>query len=198
MGTAVDHVDDVDAARRPVQRVCSTVQRERIERGVAVMLGGPVGDVAVIEDLDSRACVCPGQRDEPILPNWLRPLSSAVLWACRLEVRTPRGLGLIAVGPDQRGCPRPRSGSPRTGHRRGSTRGCRGVCAGCRRAGTRSRRSPRSPFAATLPRLRRIERAAVTACPRCHASRVPGADYRARRIRRYSRPPVEPAEEHLP
>ena len=52
VAAALDLVDDVDAARRPVQQHRATMQRRRIKRGVAVMLGSPSGDVAVVDDLD--------------------------------------------------------------------------------------------------------------------------------------------------
>src|SRR5262249_42016102 len=45
-------IDDVDAARRPVQKHPPAKQRRRARRSVAIMLGGPAGDVAVVEYLD--------------------------------------------------------------------------------------------------------------------------------------------------
>lgn len=52
MAAAVNLIDDIDAARRPVEEDRTTMQRGRIKRGIAVMLGSPSGDVAVIDYLD--------------------------------------------------------------------------------------------------------------------------------------------------
>ena len=49
---AVDLIDDVDAARCPVQEHRTSMQGRRVKRGVPVVLSRPSGDVAVIEYLD--------------------------------------------------------------------------------------------------------------------------------------------------
>ena len=50
--TAADFVDDIDAARDPVEPDAATVPRGRLERQVAVVLGGPRRDLAGVGDVD--------------------------------------------------------------------------------------------------------------------------------------------------
>ena len=53
---ALDFIDDIDAARCPVQQHRATMQSGRVERSVAVVLSRPPGDVAVVDYLHLPAC----------------------------------------------------------------------------------------------------------------------------------------------
>ena len=62
---AVDLVDDVDAARGPVEQHRAAVQSRRIKRGVPVMFSCPSGNVTVIEHLDLAGMRMTHPHEEP-------------------------------------------------------------------------------------------------------------------------------------
>jgi hypothetical protein len=45
-------IDDVDAARCPVQQHRAAMEDQRAKRAVRIVLGRPSGDIAVVEYLD--------------------------------------------------------------------------------------------------------------------------------------------------
>ena len=98
VAAAFDLVDDVDAARRPVQQNRATMQCRRVERGVAVVLGSPSRDVAVIDDLD-LAGIGLAHPHEGAAVAGLVPAAEldGVVCERRSEIRTPLGLAVIAV-----------------------------------------------------------------------------------------------------
>ena len=99
VAAAVDLVDDVDAARCPVQQNRATMQRRRVKRGVTVVLSGPPGDVAVVDYLD-LAGMCMAHPHEGTAFAGLAPAAEldGVVRDRRPEIRTPRALAVITVG----------------------------------------------------------------------------------------------------
>jgi hypothetical protein len=52
VAATVNLIDDVNAARCPIEEHRAAMQGRRVERGVPVALSRPSGDVAIIEYLD--------------------------------------------------------------------------------------------------------------------------------------------------
>ena len=99
VASALDLVDDVDAARRPVQQHRATMQRRRVKRGVAVVFRGPPGDVAVIDHLDLTGVRMTHPHERAALAG-LAPAAEfgGVVRDRRPEIGAPRALAVIAVG----------------------------------------------------------------------------------------------------
>src|SRR6266851_842993 len=96
---ALDLIDDVDAARCPVQQHGATMHSWRVKRGVAVVFGSPSGDVTVIDYLD-LAGVCMTHPHEGATFAGLVPATEfgGVVRDRRSEIRAPRALAVITVG----------------------------------------------------------------------------------------------------
>src|SRR5260370_17806946 len=98
MPAAFDLVDDVDAARRPIQQDRTAMQDRRAEEGVAVVLGRPARDVAVVDDLDLPGVGMPYPEERTPLGGGV-PAGQfcGVVSDGRPEVRNPPPLPLIPV-----------------------------------------------------------------------------------------------------
>ena len=73
VAAALDLIDDVNAARGPVQQHRTTVHDRRIERGVTVVLGGPPDKVAVVDDLDLARPRMPHPHERAALTRLVLP-----------------------------------------------------------------------------------------------------------------------------
>ena len=126
VAAAVDLVDDLDAARGPVQPDRATVPGRRVERRVAVVLGGPAR-----RPRRCRGRQSPGRSRAAATGTGRRRWTGSGRRARRCCARSSSGSTTATRArrgssrcPDRRGCRRRRSGPPRTGRRRGRARRC--------------------------------------------------------------------------
>ena len=73
MVAAVDLIDDLDRARDPVEPDRATVPGRRPELQVAVMLGGPPGDLPGVGDLDLPAVRMTQPQEGPAFAGLVLP-----------------------------------------------------------------------------------------------------------------------------
>ena len=99
VAASFDHIDDVNAARGPVQQHRAAMPGRRVERGVAVVFGGPARDVAVVNHLNLMGLRMMGPRERATFAG-LAPAAEfgGVVRDRRPEIRAPRGLAVVAVG----------------------------------------------------------------------------------------------------
>src|SRR5262244_2634293 len=98
--TSPDFVDDVDDARGPVQQDAPAVPGRRLQRPVAVVLGGPLGRVADVLDVDFPGVRVPQPEEGAAFAGLAAAVNlDGVMGDRGTEVRTPLGLAVVAVGP---------------------------------------------------------------------------------------------------
>ena len=198
---AVDLVDDVDAARRPVQPDRAAVPGRRAKRQVAVVLSGPLGDVAAVarprspgRSHDAATGRARRRRTGPAHPaRWC----CARWWSGNMTAtQVRRG---SSTCPDRRGCPRRRS-------RTSTDRASAWACAAMLRypCGPPSQRhqisGPPSPVRPQqrypgIGEPRRPRHGPALRCHACAPARPPMIVLAA--SGRHRRPPVEPAEQRI-
>ena len=201
MTPAADLVDDLERARGPVQPDRAAVPGRRVERQVAVVLcASSSADVADVEDVDLPGVRVPQPEEGTAVAGLALPVElDGVVRDRRPEVRTPRGLTVVAVGArvgehvdaavaDLHG---QRVGVGVRGDAEISVRAA--VAAAPDLRGLRSGRAQQGrPGVGEAPRPLRGPAGDLAGCSR------QGADDRAARVRRRARPPVEPPEDRRP
>ena len=75
------------------------MQGRRVKRGVATVLGGPPGDVAVVDDLDLPGIRVPRPEERAALGGGVLATElHSVVRECGPEVRAPLAFAVVAVG----------------------------------------------------------------------------------------------------
>ena len=99
VAAAVDLVDDLNAARPAVEPDRTPMADGRVERGIAVMLCGPAGDLHPVDSIDlPRTCMTQpeeGTADGRLIP----PVQlDGIMRDRRTEVSAPREITVVAIG----------------------------------------------------------------------------------------------------
>src|SRR5215475_2257030 len=90
VAATIDLVDDGNAARRPVQLDDAAVARRRVQRQIAIVLRGPLGDVAEVGDIKFPAVRMAQPEERAAVAGLVPPVEfDRVMRDRRAEVRTP-------------------------------------------------------------------------------------------------------------